>query len=229
MKYVIFNADDFGASSGVNRGILEAHTRGVVTSTSMMVTGAAVDDAVRISAAHPDLAVGLHFDVWGEDTRDFDMDDLPAVRRELTDQLARFEDLMGRHPTHVDSHKHAHRSPGAMEIFVELISPLGVPIRDDGSVTYIGGFYAQWEWKVTDLRHVSTSALIAILENETTEGWSEIGCHPGYRSAEYESVYLAEREHEVDTLTDPRIRQALTENGIELMSYAGYRHRAVTS
>lgn len=229
MKCVIFNADDFGASSGVNRGIVEAHTRGVVTSTSMMVTGAAVDEAVRMSTAHPDLAVGLHFDVWGEDTRDFDMDDLAAVRRELTDQLARFNDLMGRDPTHVDSHKHAHRSPGAMDIFQELVGPLDVPIRDDGRVAYIGGFYAQWEWKVTDLGHVSIDALTAILETETAEGWSEIGCHPGYRSADYESVYLLEREHEVETLTDPRVRGVLSENHIELKSYADYRQWALTS
>jgi predicted glycoside hydrolase/deacetylase ChbG (UPF0249 family) len=39
-KYLIFNADDFGASSGVNRGILECHTRGVVTSASLMDTAA---------------------------------------------------------------------------------------------------------------------------------------------------------------------------------------------
>ena len=72
-KFLIVNADDFGASAGVNRGIVECHTRGVVTSTSLMVAGRAVDEAVALSRAHPDLAVGLHFDVCGEDV-DEDLD-----------------------------------------------------------------------------------------------------------------------------------------------------------
>src|SRR4051812_27720069 len=48
-KCLIFNADDFGASTGVNRGILECHTRGVVTSTSLIVTGRAVQEAISMS------------------------------------------------------------------------------------------------------------------------------------------------------------------------------------
>src|SRR5262249_51184143 len=78
-KYLIVNADDFGTSTGVNRGILECHTRGVVTSTSLMVTGRAVAEAVSMSRDHPALAVGLHWDVWGEGERNFDLDNVPAV------------------------------------------------------------------------------------------------------------------------------------------------------
>jgi predicted glycoside hydrolase/deacetylase ChbG (UPF0249 family) len=59
-KYLIINADDFGASAGINRGILDCHTRGVVTSTSLMVTGRSVREAVALSRDHPGLAVGLH-------------------------------------------------------------------------------------------------------------------------------------------------------------------------
>src|SRR5262249_29143941 len=49
-KYVIVNADDFGASAGVNRGILECHTRGVVTSTGLMVIGHAVSEVASCRA-----------------------------------------------------------------------------------------------------------------------------------------------------------------------------------
>ena len=56
-KFLIVNADDFGASAGVNRGILECHTRGVVTSTSLMVTGRAVREAVAISRDQPEQAI----------------------------------------------------------------------------------------------------------------------------------------------------------------------------
>ena len=221
-RYLIVNADDFGASEGVNRGIIECHTRGIVTSTSLMVTGRAVDEAVDLSRAHPELAIGLHWDVWGEDEREFDTEDLDAVRAEFARQLEAFHDLMGRGPTHVDSHRHAHREDHVMPVFRELVEPLGVPLRGDGRVTFVGGFYAQWEWGVTDLAHVSVEALERMLREEVPPGWTEFSCHPGYRSPGYEAVYLDEREAEVRTLTDPRIRRAIESQGITLASYADH-------
>jgi predicted glycoside hydrolase/deacetylase ChbG (UPF0249 family) len=221
-KYLIFNADDFGASTGVNRGILEAHTRGVVTSTSLMVTGRAVHEAISMSRDHPALAVGLHWDVWGEEEREFDTENIPAVRDEFRRQLEAFQQLLGRTPTHVDSHQHAHRAPHLMPVFQEMVEPLGVPLRDDGSVNFVGGFYAQWEWKVTNLEYVSVAFLQQMLRDEVPEGWTEFSCHPGYRSPDFTSVYLSEREEEVRTLTDSRIRQTIEEQGIRLASYADY-------
>src|ERR687887_2074219 len=100
-RNLIFNADDFGASTGINRGILECHTRGVLTSTSLMVTGRAARAAVAMSRDHPALGVGLHWDVWGEDERAFDTRDLAAVRDEFARQLEQFRALTGRDPTRV--------------------------------------------------------------------------------------------------------------------------------
>ncbi len=214
-KYLIVNADDFGASTGVNRGILDCHTRGVVTSTSLMVTGRAVDEAVAMSRDHPALAIGLHWDVWGEDEREFDTGNIPAVRDEFRRQLDEFQRLLGRLPTHVDSHRHAHREPRLMPVFRELVAPLG-------RVRFVGGFYAQWEWQVTELRYVGVPFLQGMLRDEVPPGWTEFSCHPGYRSPDYTAVYLAEREEEVRTLTDPRIRQAIADLGIRLVSYADY-------
>lgn len=221
-KHLVFNADDFGASTGVNRGILECHTRGVLTSASLMVTGRAVREAVSMSRDYPGLAVGLHWDVWGEDEREFDIEDIPAVREEYRRQLDEFHRLLGRMPTHVDSHRHAHREKHLMPVFREMVEPLGVPLRDDGRVKFVGGFYAQWEWRVTNLEYVSVPFLQRMLREEVPEGWTEFSCHPGYRSPDYQSVYLAEREVEVRTLTDPRIRESIQELGIRLVSYADY-------
>ena len=221
-RWLVVNADDFGYSSGINRGILECHKRGVVTSTSLMVTGHAVDEAVAISGENPELSLGLHWDVFGEDERDFDLDDVGAVRDEFERQLDRFHDLLGRPPTHVDSHRHAH-SEHLMPVFRELVEPLGVPLRGDGRVTFVGGFYAQWEWRVTQLEYVSVPFLEQLLHEETGEGWTEISCHPGYVTPDLRSVYSSERETEIRTLTDPRIRATIEELGIRLMSYADYR------
>ena len=113
---------------------------------------------------------------------------------------------MGRPPTHVDSHHHVHRRAEIAPIARELAAALGVPLREEGPVRYVGGFYGQWEWQVTDLEHIRPEFLIWILRNEVDEGWTEIGCHPGFVTDDFTSVYLAEREVEVETLTDPRVR-----------------------
>jgi chitin disaccharide deacetylase len=220
VRRLIFNADDFGASTGVNAGIVDCHVRGVLTSTSLMVTGRAVHEAVALGADHPDLAIGLHWDVWGEDDRSFDLADERAVRDEFARQLETFHELMGRGPTHVDSHRHAHREPEVCELFAELVEPLGVPLRGDGRVAFVGGFYAQWEWQVTELRYVSVPFLRQMLRQEVGEGWTELSCHPGYVTPDYHAVYLSEREEEVRTLCDPRIAQEIEDLGITLCSYA---------
>ena len=62
-RWVIVNADDFGRSRGVNRGIVEAHERGIVTSASLMVRWAAAADAAAYARMRPELSVGLHVDL----------------------------------------------------------------------------------------------------------------------------------------------------------------------
>jgi predicted glycoside hydrolase/deacetylase ChbG (UPF0249 family) len=221
-RKVIFNADDFGASTGVNRGILDSHTRGVVTSASLMVTGRAVREAVAMSRDHPGLAVGLHWDVWGEDEREFDTHDAAAVRDEIRRQLDEFDRLLGRLPTHIDSHRHAHLEEHVASLFREFVAPLGVPLRGDGRIRYVGGFYAQWEWGITTLEYVRVPFLQKMLREETEGEWTEFGCHPGYVSPDYTAMYLSERAEEVRTLTDPRIMATLAELGLRLVSFGDY-------
>lgn len=58
-------ADDLGLSAAVTRGILEAHRRGVVRSTSLLVTFPAAQESAALALAEPDLEVGLHLDLVG--------------------------------------------------------------------------------------------------------------------------------------------------------------------
>jgi predicted glycoside hydrolase/deacetylase ChbG (UPF0249 family) len=220
-RTLVVNADDFGASEGVNQGVVQAHVHGVVTSTSLMVTGNAAEHAARLAGEHPGLGVGLHWDLDEENLSDpVALEDTRAVRRELARQLEAFERLMNRPPTHVDSHHHVHHRDEIAPIARELVSALGVPLRGEGPVQYVGGFYGQWEWRVTDLEHIGPEFLIWILRNEVDEGWTEIGCHPGFVTDDFTSVYLAEREVEVATLTDPSVQAEIEALGIRLASYA---------
>jgi predicted glycoside hydrolase/deacetylase ChbG (UPF0249 family) len=221
-QYLIINADDFGASVGINRGIVESHTCGVVTSTSLMVTGRAVREAVAMSRDCPGLSLGLHWDISGEGQHPVDRTDPAAIRDAFQRQMDAFYDLTGRMPTHIDSHHHLHRRAEILPIFRALVEPLGLPLRSEPGVHFIGGFYAQWEWLVTNLDYISVPTLQRILQEEVREGWTEVACHPGYVTPDFSSVYLQEREEEVRTLTDLRIRQTIEALGIQLVSYTEY-------
>lgn len=219
-RQLIVNADDFGQTAGINRGIVECHEHGIVTSTSLMVTGRAVEEAVELSRRNPALAIGLHFDVWGEDEREFDTHDLRATHDELNRQLDAFARLMGRPPTHIDSHRHAHRERHLFDAFLEWTIDLDVPVRGNGQVNFVGGFYAQWEWKVTNLEYVSVPFLQRMIREEVPVGVTELSCHPGYITSDYQGAYSDEREVEIRTLIDPRVRGTIVNEGIDLISYA---------
>ncbi len=60
MRRLIINADDFGLTAGVNRGIVQAHEHGIVTSATLMANGLAFDEAVGLARSHPRLGVGCH-------------------------------------------------------------------------------------------------------------------------------------------------------------------------
>ena len=221
---MIINADDFGATDGINRAVAECHRTGVVTSASLMVDGQAAREAAALARELTALAVGLHW-VGDRPGSEVDTGDPAAVADELERQLTLFSDLTGRQPTHLDSHHHLHREDRLEGVFAAAAARLGIPVRGDGSVHFIGGFYAQWEWNVTELEHVSVPAMVAILRDEVPEGWTEISCHPGYVTPQLRSVYAAEREAEVRTLTDPAIAHAIAELGIELASYRDFDAR----
>ncbi len=147
MRKLIVNADDFGLTAGVNRGILEAHNGGAVSSTTLMANGPAFEDAVAAARSAPNLSVGCHVvlvdgtPVSPPDT----VDTLLAIRsaeperfysslsafaaRAMLggfdrDQLVaeitaqiRKIQSAGLQVTHLDTHKHAH-------IFPEILAAL---------------------------------------------------------------------------------------------------------
>src|SRR5881396_137544 len=209
MKYLIVNGDDFGASSGVNRGIREAHLHGILTSASLLVNTPGADETARLAAGLPDLSVGLHADLPGE--LDKASADSQGVRESLQRQFRWFESLVGRPPTHIDSHHNVHRNPRALPHFLELP-------REHSPVRYVSKFYGQWDGQ-THLEQVSVENLEHIIGSEIGDGISELACHPGYVDEGHATSYRAEREAELRALCDPRIRRTLAERRITLISY----------
>lgn len=220
MKFVIFNADDFGYGHAVNRGILEAHTKGVVSATTLVVNGAAAFEAVRMAKDLPGLSVGLHVNFTNEAQRLFDFEDLSLVKKELRRQFDLCGEMLGRKPAHLDSHQHVHRDPRRRPIFQELAGEHGIPLRDELPVVFKGGFYGQWEYGKGEPEKVSVEALSWILRNEIHHGGIyEVSCHPGHLDPAASYVYHEEREWELQTLCDRRIRDVLAAEGIEVINY----------
>jgi predicted glycoside hydrolase/deacetylase ChbG (UPF0249 family) len=200
VKRLIVNADDLGYTAGVNRGILEAHERGVVTSTSLMVDLPGAGEGAAIARSTPTLSVGLHAVLDGVEPE--------RCEQELVRQLARYEQLVGARPTHIDSHHHTHREPGLQDTFAAFAEREELPMRER-SVRHNDLFYGA--------PAVAVERLLAILDG-IEDGDTELGCHPGYADG-LESSYTVEREQEIRTLTDPRVRARVEELGIELIGW----------
>jgi predicted glycoside hydrolase/deacetylase ChbG (UPF0249 family) len=219
MKYLVVNADDFGVCSGVNRGIVEAHRSGIVTSASLMVGMPGIEEAAGLARECPALSVGLHASF--EDERKqlvADLSDPGACRAALHAQLIRFTELLGRRPTHLDSHHHVHTHPGLLPQFREVAKRCGIPLRDDSGVPYRSRFYGRWDGE-SHPEQVSVAGLIRILGTEIGDGITELGCHPGRADPALLSSYADERELELRTLCDVRVRSFLEGRGIALIGF----------
>ena len=225
-RFLIVNADDLGLSPAVNAGVFAAHERGVVTSASLMVRQGAAPEAAEAAAGYPELALGLHIDLgewiyqsgeWIQAYLHCDTDDRDAVEAECRAQLKRFRALLGRDPTHLDSHQHVHESEPARGVAEALAAGLGVPLRNR-AIRYEGGFYGQSGKGEPFPQGIAPEALVELIE-ALPPGWTEIGCHPAAGPVPTSS-YDAERQVELATLCDPRVRGALNVTNVKLCSFA---------
>jgi chitin disaccharide deacetylase len=201
----------------VTEGIVEAHVRGIVTSTSLMVDSPAAAHAAGLAGEHLGLSIGLHF---VDDTPT--LDERGHAAREFCRQLSRFRELMGREPTHVDSHHHVHIT--RMPVFAPLVEPLGVPLRGDGRVRYLGAFFAHPQPGVVEHDRIREPFLLSLLgQIGPDRGFTELGCHPGRVTGELHSSYAGEREIEIATLTEPDLAARIEALGLTLASYYDWR------
>jgi chitin disaccharide deacetylase len=226
-RFLIVNADDFGRDAGVNAGVVKTHERGIVTSASLTVRWPSAAEAAAYARANPGFGMGLHLDfgewvfedgAWRAAYEVVSLSDRDAIAAEALRQLDSFRELVGRDPTHLDSHQHVHRRRPAASVAEELAATLGVPLRSHGDrVQYRGDLYAQTA-EGEPLPPATAEHLIAILR-ELHPGVTELACHPG-EGPDIESPYSRERELEVALLCDPRVKGAIEMEAIVLCSFA---------
>ncbi len=148
------NADDFGLTRGVNRAILEARTRGILTSATLMANSLAFDEAVQFAKADAEWSVGCHVVLLdgrplceasrvsslvdsrnGHAFRDgvagFAMRalagrvDSEQVEAETIEQIRKLQSH-GVTVSHVDTHKHTHMFPAALKGILKAARTCGI-------------------------------------------------------------------------------------------------------
>lgn len=230
-RYLIVNADDFGMSTAVNQGVLEAHDQGIVTSASLLVLWPAAAAAAASAACRPRLDLGLHVDLgewrwenggWQTVYRRAPLEDAGAVAAEIERQIGLFRRLVGRDPTHLDSHQHVHLDEPARSLIVQGAREIGIPLRGcTPGIRYCGGFYGQTSTGGSLPGAIGVPALLGILDGLST-GVTELGCHPGAGDGP-DSSYGAERILETRTLCDLHVRAAIDTEGITLCRFTDWR------
>ncbi len=158
MKKLIVNADDFGQTAGISRGIIEGHRDGIITSATVMINFPAAEAGIRQAQADaPKLGLGLHLNLvegvpvlppdripslvdgvgqfyplsaWPGVFEQFDPGEIEA---EMHAQFDRFVDAAGRVPDHLDSHYHAtYLMPHALRVMLAIAAEHGLPLRSVG-------------------------------------------------------------------------------------------------
>jgi chitin disaccharide deacetylase len=243
VRTLIVNADDFGLTRAVSAGILDAHRHGIVTSTTVLVT--ANPDREQLAEARAvGLGLGLHvnltlgkpltrgrslMDAKGSFVRDPRRAAVGAnpreVRAEVEAQIARFEKLVGRPPTHLDTHHHVGLYPPVREVVLEIARAIGLPVRSQDEAArarargaglrtpdhFFGesGPDAYWSPART-LAHLRA----------LPRGVSEFMCHPGRFDTDLGySRYGRQREVEMAGLGAPGARAASAALGIQLRHF----------
>jgi predicted glycoside hydrolase/deacetylase ChbG (UPF0249 family) len=152
-KRLMVNADDFGWSRSVNRGIVETHVNGIVTSASILAAGAGFEDAVELARATPTLELGVHLNFY-RGTPVLPAEQVASLLDENGRFLGSWERIVGRlatgrfdlsqleadfraaimrvkeagiTPTHLNSEKHLHLWPSVFPIVAKLAKEFSIP------------------------------------------------------------------------------------------------------
>jgi predicted glycoside hydrolase/deacetylase ChbG (UPF0249 family) len=242
-RRLIVNADDFGLTRGVSLGILRAHRHGIVTSTTMLVNRDVDRDALDAARASG-LGIGLHVnltlgapltparslvDGGGRFIRDARRVASEAriadVQAEVAAQVERFETLVKRPPTHLDTHHHVGLYGPVSDVVLEVARRLGVPVRSQNASArararsaglrspdhFFGesGPHAYWTSSRTRERLRNLPA-----------GTSEFMTHPGMFDDDLGySRYGRQRETELVGLGTAAARTAVAAGGIRLCHF----------
>ena len=244
---VIFNADDFGLSKGVNLGIIEAYQYGPVRSTTIMAGTPGFGHAIKLAEANPGLNVGVHLalsagksvggiykTITDRDGRFLHLLEVESMAKEgkfdLEEVETEFEAQIqkvlaaGIKPDHFDTHHHVHNLPGIITVYLKLAKKYGVAARfleDELFQCEYEGVKTTGKFSSEFYGEAATpDNLRRMLSSYTAESF-EIMSHPAF--VDYDllsaSSYNTKRAYELHVLTSPEVMDFIKQNGIEPSSF----------
>jgi predicted glycoside hydrolase/deacetylase ChbG (UPF0249 family) len=245
-KFLIVNADDFGLTNGVNRGIAELYQLGLVTSTSMMVNMPGFENAVKRARRMTRLGVGLHFNLTygaplsppaevptlvnaqGQFSGEHEYWTEGEVVKELGAQLVRLLEA-GIFPTHLDTHQFVQVYEAVYRPIVYLANFLQLPLRrvgDEPQIELPQPRRADRYFLDTYFNRGGKELLLRNLAS-VQPGVSELMCHPGYVGSTLRKIsqWTDVRETELRILKSPEVLAAIRRHGIRLINYSQMRKR----
>jgi chitin disaccharide deacetylase len=143
MKYLVAVADDFGFSSGANAGALDAYNNGIITEFSLMVNAPGSAEAFKNILEDDIRNVGVHLMLYDLNkdkkyirNRDYDLfldeHDKASLEQKVKDEFKKFEDKLGRPPTHISSHQFTHRHSKLFDVIGEYANKHNIHVRKVG-------------------------------------------------------------------------------------------------
>jgi len=254
MKRLIVNADDLGRAVGINVGVVRAHRDGIVTAATLMVNAPASAAAGRLAREDPTLDVGVHLALtYGRPITDparvpslvepggafptkpaaflgTGRANADEALAEYRAQYDRARELIGREPSHLDSHHWLHDEPALEWAITELARQTGAAVREQ-SAAQRDRFRAAglrtpdvFRREFQHAGHIDVPRLLDLLQ-DIADGVTELMCHPGEPDLDLAvtSAYAADRAVELATLCDPRVAAGIHEAGIALATFADCR------
>lgn len=241
MVKLIVNADDFGLCESNTLGIIEAYKNGIVRSTTMMANQPYAKEAAKLMKEYPGLGVGLHLNLTvgtplckdlktivdenGHFINQFSYQnrkvDINEIKKEYQAQMDEFIELTGQLPTHIDHHHSYTLIPEQLGLIKALADQYDLPMR--GGMVFEND-YAYENVEFIQSFYDNTATLDWFLENKGQLDQYEIVemmSHPGYAFLDLFNwtSYTWQRVRELTVLTNPKVKDYLSEHNIELINY----------
>jgi predicted glycoside hydrolase/deacetylase ChbG (UPF0249 family) len=151
------------------------------------------------------------------------LEDKAALEEEIFRQVESFRFLVGKDPSHINSHQYVHMREPVRSIALELCQRLGIPLRSlCPQINYLTEFYGQTTEGLPIPARVSVEWLIEALST-LPEGLIVLICHPGY-ATDLPTMYGLERLEELKVLCSPQLRSAIRELGVKLCSFNDWNY-----
>jgi len=250
MRKLIVNADDFGMTRGINKGVLRAFQQGILTSATALVNLPCWEHAAGLVNKNPSLGIGLHFNltlgspitdpqqipslakdgVFMEDSELLAAADPGEIKRELVNQYHRLE-RSGIKPTHVDSHQNIHSIDTVLAVILQFACGQGIPVRLIPQARTRYASAGAWttgalidQFRGRGASRPNFERLLSSCTSETVE----FQCHPGTVDADLEllSSYTWQRERELAVICGYAKEDFSARYGYALVAFSGLQDPA---